>query len=101
MPLIYDFKFELIGDYSALYIDTQNQMVFHAGKTKVSNVHALGTSVFGRPTSPAWFMMESFIDNLRNDTKPTANEDDAFKNIVIVNAVHESLKSEQPVTLIN
>jgi predicted dehydrogenase len=100
MPLIYDFKFELIGDRSALYIDTQNQMVFHAGQTKVSNVHVLGTPVFGRPTSPAWFMMESFIDDLRNGAKPMANEDDALKNIAIVDAVHESLKSGQVIVLI-
>jgi predicted dehydrogenase len=99
MPLVYDFKFEIIGEDSALYIDTQSQMVYHAGKTKVSNVHALGTPVFGRPTSPTWFMMESFIDNLRNNIRPMANEDDAVKNTTIVDAVHKSLKSGEVITL--
>jgi predicted dehydrogenase len=99
MPLVYDFKFEIIGEQSAIYIDTQNQMVYHAGKTKITNTHVLGTPVFGRPTSPSWFMMESFIDNLRNNTRPLANEDDALKNTTIVDAVHKSLKSGGVITL--
>lgn len=92
MPLIYDLKFEIIGEEGALYLDTQNQMLRQAGK-KYSHVHTIGTSVNGKLTAAPCYMLHSFVDALREGKKPSTTEIDGLKNTLVVEAVHKSIET--------
>lgn len=98
MPLIYDLKFEIIGETGALYIDTQNQMVKQAGAV-YSHVHTMGTPINGQLTAAPCYMLHNFIDNLRNDTQPLCTEKDGLKNTKIVEAIHKSVETGKVIEL--
>lgn len=92
MPMIYDFKYEIIGDKSAYYIDLSDQMVHHVGKT-YEHVHTLGMPVNDAVTYAPGYMLDEFIDNIRLDTKPTAGPEDGLLNTVLVRLIHKSIES--------
>jgi predicted dehydrogenase len=98
IPLAYDFKFEIIGDKSAIYADTHYQMVIHASDM-YRNLHTIGTNVHGFPTGACYFAVTSFIDNILNGTQPLATLDDAVINTKAIVAVHESLATGKIVDL--
>ncbi|NLG24456.1 MAG: Gfo/Idh/MocA family oxidoreductase [Clostridiales bacterium] len=91
MPMIYDFKMEIIGDAGAIYVDTQDQMVRMAVPDQYQHLHTLGTPVNGKLTAGPAFMLHSFIDDLRFDRKPVTTEQDGLINTLIVAAIHESV----------
>jgi predicted dehydrogenase len=92
MPLIYDFKYEIIGEKGALYVDLSDQMVRKAvGDYK--HVHTLGTPINGLFTSAPSYMLNSFIDNIRLDTEPTSDAAAGLLNTKLVHAIHRSIES--------
>lgn len=99
MPLLYDFKCEILGSKSTMYIDTQNQMVKVASPEHMTNVHALGTPVYGRPTQGAYFLIADFVKNIIEDTKPIVNEIVGMENAIGVEAAHISLETGKIVEL--
>lgn len=99
MPLIYDLKMEIIGTEGALYVDTYDQMV-KLGSDRFSHVHTLGTSINGIATGNSNFMLHAFVDCLRNDTAPAADEEAGLINTKIVEAIHQSVETGQIVNLV-
>ncbi|MCL2164358.1 MAG: Gfo/Idh/MocA family oxidoreductase [Oscillospiraceae bacterium] len=98
MPLIYDFKFEIVGEESAIYADTHNQMVVHLSDA-YRNIHTIGTEVHGYPTGAANFAVACFLDNIENDTKPLVTVEEAVMNTKAIAAIHESLKTGNAIDL--
>lgn len=94
MPLLYDFKYEIIGENGSLYVDLQDQMVKKAGG-HFSHLHTLGTPINGKLTSAPSQMLLSFIDNIRYDTDPIAGPEDGLLNTKIVNALHKSIEEKE------
>lgn len=92
MPMIYDFKYEIIGTDGALYVDLADQMVRHAASS-YSHKHTLGTSVNGQLTAAPNYMLNAFIDNVRFDTEPLATAVDGLLNTRIVAAIHRSIET--------
>ncbi|NWQ41935.1 Gfo/Idh/MocA family oxidoreductase [Bacillus sp. EB106-08-02-XG196] len=92
MPLIYDFKYEIIGENGALYVDLADQMVRKA-VTDYKHVHTLGTPINGLLTSAPSYMLNSFVDNIRLDTTPVATEEDGLLNTRLVHAIHKSIET--------
>ncbi|MBP1990631.1 Gfo/Idh/MocA family protein [Paenibacillus eucommiae] len=92
MPLIYDFKYEIIGEHGALYVDLADQMVRRAG-TDYKHLHTLGTPINGMLTSSPSYMLNSFIDNIRLDTEPTSDAAAGLLNTRLVHAIHRSMES--------
>lgn len=99
MPLIYDLKMEIIGTDGALYVDTYDQMV-KLGSDRYSHVHTLGTPINGMATGNSNFMLHAFVDCLRSDAAPDANEAAGLVNTKIVEAIHQSVETGQIVKLI-
>ena len=99
MPLIYDFKIEIIGSEGALYIDTNDQMV-RMGGARFEHVHTQGTPINGFATGGANFMLHNFIDAIRMNTSITANEKMGLTNTKIVEAIHKSVETGTIVSLI-
>ncbi len=93
MPLIYDLKMEIIGTEGSLYIDTYDQMVRMGTSQKFSHVHTLGTPINQMATGNSNFMLHHFVDCLRKDEAPEANEDAGLINTKIVEAIHQSVES--------
>lgn len=98
MPLIYDLKMEIIGTEGALYVDTYDQMV-KLGSDRFSHVHTLGTPINGMATGNSNFMLHAFVDCLRNDVAPDANEAAGLINTKIVEAIHKSAQTGQIVKI--
>ncbi|GGD84673.1 Gfo/Idh/MocA family protein [Paenibacillus nasutitermitis] len=92
MPLIYDFKYEIIGEDGALYVDLADQMVRKA-VTDYKHVHTLGTPINGQFTSAPSYMLNSFIDNIRLDTQPTSDAAAGLLNTRLVSAIHRSMET--------
>lgn len=92
MPMIYDFKYEIIGEDGALYVDLADQMVRKA-VADYKHVHSLGTPVQGRLTSAPSYMMNAFIDDIRLDREPLATAEDGLINTKIIDAVHQSIQT--------
>lgn len=95
MPLIYDFKYEIIGDNGALYVDLSDQMVRKAGGA-YSHVHTLGTPINGQFTSAPSYMLNAFVDHVRLDTVPESGAEAGLLNTKLVDAIHRSVVTGQP-----
>lgn len=98
MPLIVDFKYEIIGEEGALYIDLHDQMVKYAGET-FKHKHVLGTPVNGQSTAAPSYMLDAFIDNIRLNTEPIAGVNDGLNNTNIVYAIHKSIETGKIIDL--
>ncbi|MGI2292996.1 Gfo/Idh/MocA family protein [Paenibacillus sp. GXUN7292] len=92
MPMIYDFKYEIIGSDGALYVDLADQMVRQASSS-YRHMHTLGTSINGQLGAAPNYMLNAFIDNVRLDTEPLASSADGLLNTRVVAAIHQSIKS--------
>ncbi|MDF2648376.1 MAG: gfo/Idh/MocA family oxidoreductase [Paenibacillus sp.] len=90
MPLIYDFKYEIIGSEGAMYVDLADQMVRKAGGV-YSHVHTLGTPINGQFTSAPSCMLNAFVDHIRLNTEPEANSAAGLLNTKLVHAIHRSV----------
>ncbi|HEW91272.1 MAG TPA: Gfo/Idh/MocA family oxidoreductase [Thermotogaceae bacterium] len=94
MPMIYDFKYDLIGSNGALKIDFQDQMLKYYG-SMYQHPHVLGTPVAGYLTAAPELMLFDFIDRLTNNTEVYPNETDGYINTLIIDAIHRSLEYHQ------
>ncbi len=92
MPLIYDFKYEIIGDSGALYVDLADQMVRQAGGS-YRHIHTLGTPINGRLTSAPSCMVNEFIDHIREGTRPESDASLGLLNTKTVDAIHRAIES--------
>lgn len=92
IPLLYDFKYEIIGENGSLNLDLHDQMV---KKTTANYEHVptLGMPIDGRLTAAPSQMLFSFINNISDNTQPTANEEDGLLNAKILNALHKSVET--------
>jgi predicted dehydrogenase len=93
MPMVYDFKYEIIGTEGAMYVDLQDQMVYQGGKV-YTHRHVLGTPVAGRLTAAPEMMLYEFIDNIVQDTYPSSDAYAGYANTIIVEAIHRSIEDE-------
>ncbi|GGK03798.1 dehydrogenase [Lentibacillus kapialis] len=91
MPLLYDFKYEIIGENGSLHVDLHDQMVKKAAKS-YEHLHTLGTPIDGRLTSAPSQMLISFIENILYDAEPIAGPEEGLLNTKIVSALHKSIK---------
>lgn len=98
MPLVYDMKVEIIGSEGAVYIDTNDQMV-RLGSERYSHVHTLGTPINNMATGNSNFMLHYYIDCIRNDIAPEADENAGLINTKIVEAIHKSVETGQIVSV--
>jgi predicted dehydrogenase len=92
MPLIYDFKTEIIGDQGALYVDLSDQMVRKAGAV-YQHMHTLGTPINSQLTAAPNYMLHAFVDHIRLDTMPESGAAAGLLNTKLVHAIHRSAES--------
>lgn len=92
IPLIYDFRFEIVGTKGAISIDLRDQMI-HKMTDKYTHPPILGRPVYGKPVGFAAEMLNSFIDNLRLNTEPVVSIDEGVYVVRVIDAIHQSIKT--------
>lgn len=98
-PVVADQKMMIVGEKSSVNIDLCEQMVKMAAPERFQNPRILGTPVNGRLNAPPAHMLNGYIDVLEKGGTPLATEEDGLKNTRIIAAIHESIRTGQPVSL--
>ncbi|NQT60144.1 MAG: Gfo/Idh/MocA family oxidoreductase [Bacteroidetes bacterium] len=99
MPLVYDLRFEVVGSTGAIAVDCRDQMI-HKMTDIYTHPGTLGREIYGKPIGFAAEMLNSFIDNVRLDTEPIVNIEQALHGVNVIDAVHRSIISGK-VELVN
>lgn len=98
MPSVVDFKYQLIGSKSAIFVNQQDQMLWAADE-KLSFPNTLVLDVDGRPQGfPSW-MVASFARQLLEDEALSPTIDEGVRVTQVISAIHESLADGMPHTL--
>ncbi len=98
LPAVADQKFEIIGEKKAFYINPFEQMSVSVGET-YAFPRILGTPINGRLAGPPYYMFEHFVDVLVNGVTPSADHHAGLLNTQIIDAMHKSMVTGQPVEL--
>lgn len=97
MPLIFDFKYEVIGTDSMLTIDTHDQGLHMATPERYNHPVSLLINRYGKLTGHSQAMFDSFFEAIQTRRRPIANEYDGLQAVLAIDAVHQSLKLGKPV----
>ena len=94
LPLVYDFRMDLVGSKGAIQIDLRDQMI-HKLTDRYSHPPTLGRPIHGKPVGFAAEMLYSFADAIRQDREPLVSLDEALYGVRVVDAIHRSVESGQ------
>lgn len=98
-PVVADLKMMIVGEKSSVSIDLCEQMVKMASPESFHNPRILETPVNNHLNTPPAHMLNGYIDSLEKNQKPLATEVDGLKNTVIIAAIHESIRTSEPVDI--
>ena len=90
LPLVYDLRFEILGSAGAIEVDCRDQMI-HKMTDVYSHPGTLGREIYGKPIGFAAEMLNSFVDNVRLNTEPLVDLDQALYGVKIIDAIHRSI----------
>lgn len=99
MPLIFDFKYEIIGSESTIFVDTHDQGVHLATAERLTHPVSLFIQRYGAYVGHLQAMFDGFVEAVRKQTRPIANEEDGLRATIAIAAVHDSLKSGKPIAI--
>jgi predicted dehydrogenase len=92
IPLVYDLRFEILGSAGAIAVDCRDQMI-HKMTNVYSHPGTLGREIYGKPVGFAAEMLNSFIDNVRQDTEPLVDIEQALYGVNVIDTIHKSIIS--------
>jgi predicted dehydrogenase len=98
MPLIYDFRYELVGTKGAISIDFRDQMI-HKMTDRYTHPGTVARAIHQKPFGHSREMLDAFIDNIRQDTEPLVKLEEAAYVTEIVEAVHRAAKEKKEIKL--
>ena len=94
-----DSKMELIYTDAAISIDAQETMVQKATKDGYTRPSTLTGTVAGRPVGFVYESLRHFVDCVAEDRDPDPSGDDGLAVLRITDAIVESARTGQPVSL--
>lgn len=97
-PAVFDFKFEVLGDKGAMHVDVQDQMV-HQSTDRFTYPGTLVLDVHGRMRGFPLDMLDDFVSSVKHGTPPLATIGEGYQVTRVIDAVHRSIESGQPVVL--
>jgi predicted dehydrogenase len=97
-PAVFDFKFEILGDKGAMHVDAQDQMV-HQSTERFTYPGTLVVDAHGKMRGFPLFMLDAFIESVKHGTPPLATIEEAYQVTRVIDAVHRSIQSGQPIPL--
>lgn len=97
-PAIFDFKFEILCDKGAMYVDAQDQMLRQSTE-RFTYPGTLVVDAYGKPRGFPLDMLDSFIDSAGHGTPPLAMVEEGYQVTRVIAAVHQSIENGQPMPL--
>ena len=98
-PMVVDSKMELIFSEATVTIDAQETTIRKATQDSFSFPATLTGTVAGRPVGFVAESLRHFVECIAEDRDPDASGDDALAVLKITDAIVESARIGQPVTL--
>ncbi|MCX7919124.1 MAG: Gfo/Idh/MocA family oxidoreductase [bacterium] len=98
MPLLYDFRYELVGTKGAISIDLRDQMI-HKMTDTYTHPGIVARPIHRKPFGSGREMLDSFIDNIRLGTEPLVKLEEAVYVTKIIEAVHRSVRERREIRL--
>jgi predicted dehydrogenase len=96
VPLIYQFRHEMVGRKASARLDATDQMVHTAGE-RYAHPSTIGASWAGPVTSPPGQMFAEFVARLINRKPLPCPIEDGLLNVAAIAAIHESIERGGPV----
>lgn len=98
MPMVYDFKYEIIGSKGSLFLDFQDQ-ILKAAQQKWATKGVLDFSVNNKVFAPPVYMVESFVDCIQAGKPSPCPIRDGLVVTQVIDAMYQSIASGQPIQL--
>ncbi len=98
LPSIFDFKFEILGDKGLMHADVQDQMV-HQSTQKHTYPGTLAYEANGKTHGFPLHMLDSFIECVKEGTKPQATVEEGYEVTRIIDAIHQSIIKGQTIDM--
>jgi len=96
LPLVYQFRHEMVGSAGAMRVDLTDQML-HKATDRYEHPSTIGVSASGALTSPPALMFADFITALGSGGKMPCPLDEGLINVAAVAAIHESAETQRRV----
>lgn len=98
MPIVFDFKFDLVGSRGSFAIDTHDQML-HVVTDAYRHKGTLDIDVNGRLLGQTAFSYQAFVDALEAGTDVSPTIEEGLENVRVLDAVHRSADTGEVVRL--
>jgi len=99
LPTVFDGKFEIIGSRGASYVDLVSPVTSKVSGERYNVEVTLTSQVHGKIFGAPCYMLNSFIDNIRENTEPMVDLEDGVTNTKVICAVHESAETGEIIKL--
>jgi len=97
LPLIFQFRHEMVGTKGSVRIDLTDQMLRKATAAGYEHPSTIGVTMTGALTSPPAMMFADFIAAIAGGEPVPCPLADGLLNVAAVAAIHESIESGEPV----
>ena len=98
IPIVFDFRFELVGTKGMISIDTHDQML-HFVADRYRHLGTMDMEVNGRLLGQTAFTFQAFMDALEAGESPSPDLEDGLANVRALEAVHRSAGTHEVVRL--
>jgi predicted dehydrogenase len=100
MPYVAQFKFEIYGEKGYSNIDFSNSVITNASeKYYFAGLPSLWADIHNRITGAPVWMLDSFIDCIKNDKPVIASLEEGLEVTRIVSAIHRSIDEEREIEI--
>ncbi|MFX0066531.1 MAG: Gfo/Idh/MocA family protein [Candidatus Hermodarchaeota archaeon] len=98
LPSIFDFKFDITGSRGTIHVDVQNQMMDQS-TDRFSYPGTLMVDIYGKTYGFPLYMLDSFIETVKKRTEPLVTIEEGYEVTCVIEAVHRSIETGQPIVL--
>jgi predicted dehydrogenase len=99
MPMVYELRMRIVGSKATIDIDTSDQEIHVISHERMTHPISAWGNILGYYVGHPYTMLQSFVDNIAQDTEPTVGYMDGWNNTKFLEAVHRSVETRQLVPL--
>jgi len=92
IPLIFQFRHEMVGTDGAMRADFTDQML-HKATATYEHPATIGVSMTGAPVSPPGQMLTQFVGDLLAGNELPCSLEEGLLNVAAISAIHQSIES--------
>jgi len=98
IPLIFQFRHEMVGTSGAMRADLTDQML-HKATDVYEHPSTIGVTMKGALASPPAQMFSQFIEDLSSPAAPARTLEDGLLNVAAITAIHRSIETGMAVEI--